>query len=52
VSASKKLVSVFEPHTAIIRKGKSGRPTEFGRAIWLDEVEGGIISRYAVLGAI
>jgi IS5 family transposase len=49
VPATEKLVSLFEPHTAIIRKGKPGRPTEFGRVIWLDEVEGGIISRYAVL---
>jgi IS5 family transposase len=49
VPAPEKLVSLFEPHTAIIRKGKPGKPTEFGRIIWLDEVEGGIISRYAVL---
>lgn len=49
VPASEKLVSLFEPHTAIIRKGKPGKPTEFGRVLWLDEVEGGIISRYAVL---
>jgi IS5 family transposase len=49
VPASEKVVSLFEPQTAIIRKGKPGRPTEFGRVIWLDEVEGGIISRYAVL---
>jgi IS5 family transposase len=49
VPASEKLVSIFEPHTAIIRKGKLGKPTEFGRVVWLDEVEGGIISRYAVL---
>jgi IS5 family transposase len=49
VPAEAKLVSLFEPHTAIIRKGKPGHPTEFGRVIWLDEVEGGIISRYAVL---
>jgi IS5 family transposase len=49
VFASEKVVSLFEPHTAIIRKGKPGRPTEFGRVIWLDEVEGGIVSRYAVL---
>jgi transposase, IS5 family len=49
VPASEKLVSLFEPHTAIIRKGKPGKPTEFGRVVWLDEVEGGIISRYAVL---
>jgi IS5 family transposase len=49
VGATEKLVSIFEPHTAIIRKGKLGKPTEFGRVVWLDEVEGGIISRYAVL---
>jgi len=49
VPAPEKLVSLFEPHTAIIRKGKPGHPTEFGRVIWLDEVEGGLISRYAVL---
>jgi transposase, IS5 family len=47
--ASEKLVSLFEPHTAIIRKGKPGKPTEFGRYVWLDEVEGGLISRYRVL---
>jgi IS5 family transposase len=40
------VVSLFEPHTAIIRKGRIGHETEFGRGIWLDEVEGGIISRY------
>ena len=49
VPASEKVVSVFEPHTAIIRKGKPGKPTEFGRVVWLDEVDGGIISRYDVL---
>ena len=49
VPASEKIVSLFEPETAIIRKGKPGKPTEFGRCVWLDEVEGGIISRYAVL---
>jgi IS5 family transposase len=49
VPASEKVVSLFESHTAIIRKGKPGKPTEFGRVVWLDEVDGGIISRYAVL---
>lgn len=49
VPATEKLVSLVEPHTAIIRKGKPGRPVEFGRVIWLDEVEGGIVTRYAVL---
>jgi IS5 family transposase len=49
VSASDKLVSLFEPHTAILRRGKLGKATEFGRVVWLDEVEGGIITRYAIL---
>ncbi len=49
VPAPQKLVSVFEPHTAIIRKGKPGHDVEFGRAVWLDEVEGGIVTRFAVL---
>lgn len=49
VPAGEKLVSLFEPHTAIIRRGKAGKPTEFGRKVWLDEVDGGLISRYVVL---
>jgi len=49
VAASEKVVSIFEPHTAIIRRGKAGKPTEFGHKIWLDEVDGGIITRATVL---
>jgi IS5 family transposase len=49
VAASEKLVSLFEEHTAIIRRGKAGKETEFGRKVWLDEVEGGIISGYRIL---
>jgi IS5 family transposase len=49
VPASEKLVSIFEPETAIICKGKLAKPTEYGRMIWLGEVDGGIISRYEVL---
>lgn len=49
VPAAQKLVSVFEPHTAIIRKGKIGKAVEFGRVVWLDEVEGGLITRFAIL---
>jgi transposase, IS5 family len=49
VAADEKVLSIFEPHSAVIRKGKPGRPVEFGRVLWLDEVEGGIISRYQVL---
>jgi IS5 family transposase len=49
VPASEKLVSLFEPHTAIVRRGKAHLPAEFGRKIVLDEVDGGLITRYAVL---
>ena len=49
VPAAEKIVSLFEPHTRIIRRGKVDQPTEFGRKVWLDEVDGGIISRYRVL---
>lgn len=50
VAATAKLVSLFEPHTAIIRRGKPApRQTEFGGKIWLDEVDGGIISDYRIL---
>jgi IS5 family transposase len=45
VPAHEKLVSLFEPHTAIIRQGTPGKPTEFGRGRWLDEGDGGLISR-------
>ena len=49
VPADEKLVSIFEPHTAIIRRGKAGKPVEYGRKIWLDEVDGGIVTRWDVL---
>jgi IS5 family transposase len=49
VPAKEKLVSLFEPHTQILKRGKAGREVEFGRKLWLEEVEGGIISRYQVL---
>jgi transposase, IS5 family len=50
VPAAKKLVSLFEPHTAIIRRGKTPpRDTEFGRKIWYSEVDGGLVSDYRLL---
>lgn len=44
-----KVLSLFEPHTQAIRKGKIHKPTEFGRLVRLDEVENGIVSGYEVL---
>jgi IS5 family transposase len=49
VPAAAKVVSLFEPHTAILRRGKAHVPAEFGRKVLLDEVDGGLITRYAVL---
>ena len=52
VPAAEKIVSIFEPHTAIIRRNKQAKPTEFGRKTWLDEVDGGITSNYRVVDYI
>lgn len=49
VPAPEKLVSLFEPHTNIICRGKKGKPVEFGRKVWFDEVDGGIVSHYRIL---
>lgn len=49
VPAGEKLVSLFEPHSCIIRRGKVDQATEFGRKVVLDEVDGGIVSRYCIL---
>jgi transposase, IS5 family len=45
---AEKLVSVFEPHTEIIRKGKANRPTEFGNLVKIQEAEHQIITHYEV----
>ena len=49
VSAQEKIVSIFEEHTDIIVRGKEAKPVEYGHKIWLNEVEGGIVSHYRVL---
>ena len=49
VAAKEKLLSIFEEHTAIIRRGKARKQTAFGRKVWLSEVEGGIVSGFRVL---
>jgi IS5 family transposase len=49
VPARDTLVSLFEPHTQIIVRRKTGQPVAFGRKVWLEEVEGGILSGYRLL---
>ncbi|MBA2693805.1 MAG: ISNCY family transposase [Rubrobacter sp.] len=49
VPAAEKLLSLFESHTAIVRRGKAREQTEFGRKVWLSEVDGGIVSGFWIL---
>jgi transposase, IS5 family len=44
-----KVLSLFEAHTEVIRKGKAHKPNEFGRLVRIDEVENGIVSGYQIL---
>ena len=43
-----KLLSLFETHTEIIRKGKAAKPNEFGNVVELQEAENQIITHYEV----
>jgi IS5 family transposase len=43
-----KVLSVFEPHTEAIRKGKIAKPTEFGKLVTIQESEHQIITAYQV----
>jgi transposase, IS5 family len=46
--AEGKIVSLFEPSTEVIRKGKAGKPTEFGKMVKLQEAENQIVIAYEV----
>ena len=48
VRVAGKLVSIFEPQTEIIRKGKAAKPTEFGKMVKVQEAEQQIITHYEV----
>jgi len=43
-----KIVSLFEPSTEIIRKGKASKPTEFGKMVKLQEAENQIVTAFEV----
>jgi transposase, IS5 family len=49
VPSEHKVLSLFEPHTRAIPRHKGGASVEFGRQVILDEVEGGIVTRYEIL---
>ena len=48
VHVAGKLVSVFEPSTEVIRKGKASKPTEFGKMVKVQEAKNQIITHYEV----
>ena len=48
VHVPNKIVSLFEPTTEIIRKGKAAKPTEFGKMVKIQEAENQIITDYEV----
>src|ERR1700692_854662 len=43
-----KIFSLFEPSTEIIRKGKAGKPNEFGKMVKLQEAENQIVIDFEV----
>src|ERR1700681_3008876 len=46
--ADGKILSLFEPATEVIRKGKAGKPNEFGKMVKLQEAENQIVTDYEV----
>ena len=46
--AEGKIFSIFEPSTEIIRKGKAGKPNEFGKMVKVQEAENQIVINYEV----
>ena len=43
-----KIVSMFEPQTEIIRKGKASKPAEFGKMLKVQEAENQIVTHFEV----
>ena len=46
--SANKLLSVFEPDTEVIRKGKASKPTEFGKMVKIQEAENQIVTHCEV----
>jgi IS5 family transposase len=49
VPADEKIYSIFEPHTDLIKRGKTLKPVEFGHKVFLAESAHGLITEYRVL---
>ena len=46
-----KIFSLFEPHTDLIKKGKSNPPVEFGRRLLMSTQQDGLILDYKIMGS-
>jgi transposase, IS5 family len=46
--AEGKLLSIFETHTEVIRKGKAHKPNEFGKLVLIQEAENQIVTHYRI----
>jgi IS5 family transposase len=46
VPNEEKIFSIFEPHTELLKRGKAGKPIEFGHMVLLRQVEGCFITDY------
>ena len=46
--AEGKLFSIFEPSTEVIRKGKAGKPNEFGKMVKVQEAENQVVIAFEV----
>jgi transposase, IS5 family len=49
VPTEDKIYSIFEPHTDLIKRGKTLKPVEFGHKVFLAESAQGLITDYQVL---
>jgi transposase, IS5 family len=49
VPSSEKVLSIFEPHTALIKRGKILTPEEYGHKVFLAESAQGLVTQYEVL---
>jgi hypothetical protein len=48
VAKKDKLLSIFEPHTELIKRGKAGRPFEYGHMVQVRQVDGCFITGFEV----
>lgn len=49
VPARERVFSIFEPHTELIRRGKSAKPVEFGHAVLLSQTQEKFIVGYEAM---